>query len=638
LLHSKTHEDDSTGFFPDRVRIESNRTDRISDGFIPRHFCLQNTFSEVVSKVHQGVSLMQDLGRNSVLSRLRVIRCVAVLTLVGILSAPAAAQSWVGYGGDAQHTALSAGPSQIPQAIRWSTPVDLDPQYSGDVLLIHYGSPAITAKNTVLVPVKTGQTGGFEVNAINGATGQQIWSFTTDYVLPNHNWTPPMGITLTPNDTRVIIPGAGGTVWIRNSPNTVRGSVTRTAFYGNKFYNANPDEFNAAIQICTPITSDGAGNLYFGYVSTGAALPGYPNGIASGLARVSNTGVGSFVAAAVLANDATIKKPVYNCTPALSTDGSSLYIAVNQSNFTSGYLCKVTAATLTPIHAVLLKDPRNTNWDAALADDGTASPTIGPDGDVYYGVLEFNLGSNHERGWLLHFNSGLTATKTPGAFGWDDSASIVPLSVMGSNYNGTSSYLVLTKYNNYANGGGNGQNEVAVLDPNATMQDPITGINVMKTVATVLGPTKNPNLPGVDEWCINSAAIDTANQCAVINSEDGHVYRWSLATTPPTLSSGLNLAPPTGEAYTPTLIGPDGAVYAINRANLFCCVANNPNVITRGTTAAWWGRVSDFFSSDLHGAIWIVVLTAFLGYWASVRLRSTPRPIAVSDGMAGAKA
>ncbi len=38
-------------------------------------------------------------------------------------------------------------------------------------------------------------------------------------------------------------------------------------------------------------------------------------------------------------------------------------------------------------------------------------------------------------------------------------------------------------------------------------------------------------------------------------------------------SPGLTLAPPTGEAYTPTVIGPDGAVYAVNNAQLFSCGA-----------------------------------------------------------------
>ena len=53
------------------------------------------------------------------------------------------------------------------------------------------------------------------------------------------------------------------------------------------------------------------------------------------------------------------------------------------------------------------------------------------------------------------------------------------------------------------------------------------GVTAMKPVLTVNGVTPDsdfPNLPGaVREWCINSAAIDAVNQCAVVNSEDGHV-------------------------------------------------------------------------------------------------------------------
>ena len=130
----------------------------------------------------------------------------------------------------------------------------------------------------------------------------------------------------------------------------------------------------------------------------------------------------------------------------------------------------------------------------------------------------------------------------------------------------------MTKYNNYAGvGTGDGQNKLAVLDPNATEPDPISGNTVMKEVITVLGPTPNDGLPGVHEWCINTAAIDQVNKCAVVNSEDGNAYRWDFTTN--TLSAPLNLAPPTGEPYTPTLIGPDGSVYAINNGTLNCCVA-----------------------------------------------------------------
>ena len=92
---------------------------------------------------------------------------------------------------------------------------------------------------------------------------------------------------------------------------------TRIAFYGVNYYNQNPDAFNNAIQICTPITVDNVSNLYFGYLSSGQSLPGYPNGIPSGLARVELDGTGTFVAASALAGDGNIQKVVYNCAPAI---------------------------------------------------------------------------------------------------------------------------------------------------------------------------------------------------------------------------------------------------------------------------------------------------------------------------------
>ena len=268
----------------------------------------------------------------------------------------------------------------------------------------------------------------------------------------------------------------------------------------------------------------------------------------------------------------TSNKVVNNCAPALSNDGSSVYVAVNQADWSYGYLCKAASASLEPQAHIYLKDP-NTGSAGGLVDDGTGTPTVGPDGDVYFGVLESNFPGHHARGWLLHFDWALQTTKIPGSFGWDDSPSVVPSRLVPS-YKGSSAYLVLTKYNDYSDPGigGTGQNKVAVLDPNATEPDPIIPtVQVMKEVITVVGVTPNEGQPGVREWCINSAAIDEANRCAVINSEDGHVYRWSFVTN--TVTQGLDLAPATGEPYTPTVIGPDGAVYAINDGKLFCCIA-----------------------------------------------------------------
>src|SRR4029077_6299629 len=105
--------------------------------------------------------------------------------------------------------------------------------------------------------------------------------------------------------------------------------------------------------------------------------------------------------------------------------------------------------------------------DATLSIDTSTTPTVGPDGDVYYGVVENPCCENHHRGWLLHFDSTLAVSKTPGAFGYDTTVSIVPVSMIPS-YSGASSYLVMTKYNNYANIGGDGMNKIAILDPNAT--------------------------------------------------------------------------------------------------------------------------------------------------------------------------
>jgi len=469
----------------------------------------------------------------------------------------------------------------IPQAIRWSTPVDLDPQYANNGnLYIHYGSPLITSKNLVLVPVKTGANGGFRLEARQGTNGSLFWSINSDYVLPTANWTPPWGPVLAPGDTMVAMPAVGGTLLVRKTPNSGHGSLTRIAFFGIANYHANAAAFNSAIQICTPITCDAAGNFYFGYVSSAnsaeSPLPGYPNGIPSGLAVVSSTGQGTFNSAANLAGDPNMVKVSYNCAPAVSADGSSVYVAVNHLQemtgfgLGDGYLCKLSTSDLSRQASVFLTDPRPGIGAASLTDDSTASPTIGPDGDVYFGVLEGNFPSNNDRGWMLHFSADLSTVKTPGAFGWDDTASIVPATAVPS-YKGTSSYLILTKYNNYAGvGSGNGQNKLAVLDPNnLTETDPVTGATVMNEVLTILGPTPQGN--GVREWCINSAAIDSTNKCAVVNSEDGHIYRWDFTTN--TLSAQFPMAAATGEAYTPTLIGPDGAVYAINNAALYCCQA-----------------------------------------------------------------
>lgn len=472
---------------------------------------------------------------------------------------------WSSYGHDPQHSAISSVQSQPLNRILWQTPVDLQPQYSGSDLLIHYGSPMVTAANTVILPVKTGASDNFKVEARRGSDGLLLYTLTTDYTLPPHNWTPSYAAVLSAR-SRLYYAGAGGTVYYRDLPDSPAGPSGQIAFYGNANYTANPAAFNSTIKISTPITSDRTGNIFFGYMVLGAN----PLNLESGIAKITYNGIGSFISArAAAGGDASIVKVAFNCAPALSNDHRVLYFAVSTGNFGSGYLVSVDARTLAPIAQVHLQDPR-TLANALLADDGTSSPTVGPDGDVYYGVLENPFPSNHGRGWLLHFNAGLSLARIPGAFGWDDTASVVTATLVPS-YHGASAYLLLTKYNNYAAAGGDGLNKVAVLDPGAAATDPISGVATMQEVITAASPTPDPQFTGlpnaVKEWCINTAAVDPFTKSALVNNEDGKLYRWDFTTN--TLSQLAVLTTGIGEAYTPTLIGVDGAVYAINNAILF---------------------------------------------------------------------
>lgn len=472
-------------------------------------------------------------------------------------------QGWPAHAHDSQHSGVSSVGAQTLSKIHWSVPVDLDPGIQSGEILVHYGSPLITPANTVIVPVKTGPN-SFRVEAHNGATGALIWTINTNYLVPNAGFTPPFSPVLQGN--KLYIPEAGGVVLVRQNPDSPTGPMSRLVFYGASNYRTNQTAFNNNVQINTPITADAAGNIFFGFLVIGST----PIPLQSGLARVSASGAGTWISATSAANDPNITKVNMACAPALSNDSSTVYVGVDNFDFGYGYLISFNSTTLAPLHVARLIDP-SSGLDAIITDDSSAAPTVGPDGDVYYGVLENPFPDHNDRGWLLHFDSTLTQLKIPGSFGWDDTPSIVASNLVAS-YKGASTYLVMTKYNNYAGvGTGNGVNKVAVLDPNVTEHDPvISSTLVMKEVITATGVTPDPDFPqfrrAVREWCINAAAVDPVTKAILVNSEDGFLYRWDLTSN--TLSQKVMLSTGIGEAYTPTEIGPDGTAYAINDAIL----------------------------------------------------------------------
>src|SRR5207248_5417367 len=106
--------------------------------------------------------------------------------------------AWRGHAANAQHTARAPAPGQSLATIHWTMSVDHAPPSRArkgnvpDELLIHYASPMITGMHTVLIPVKTSSSGDFEIDAVKERTGKTLWALTTDYVLPPHDWVPPL--------------------------------------------------------------------------------------------------------------------------------------------------------------------------------------------------------------------------------------------------------------------------------------------------------------------------------------------------------------------------------------------------------------------------------------------------------------
>jgi len=485
---------------------------------------------------------------------------------------------WLTYAHDPQHTGLAAVAAQPLAMISWQTPVDLAPDSPS-----HYGSPLVTVANTVIVPVHTGMSEGldtFAVEARSGADGTFLWSLPTDYRLPPHHWIPSYSPTLTAN--RLYYPGAAGSVLFRDDPDAPSGTTGRIAFYGSY----DPALANR-VMIHTPITADAAGNIYFGFVVTAEV----PN-LERGMARISASGVGTWVSAASLVGVAG-SQMLMNSAPALANDGGTLYEPIRKRGQTPssamknwgkrpirggltpfpdrlyvavdgspGYLVALDSSTLAYRNKVALHDPRSASQSARLSNDSTSSPTVGPDGDVYFGVQD-----ERSLGWLLHFSADLSQSRIPGGFGWDSTAAIVPRDLVPS-YTGTSAYLVFSKYNNYQETGGDGVNQIAVLDPSAAELDTRgRGVMVMQEVLTIAGVTPDPVLPAVREWCLNAAAVDPFTKSVMANSADGALYRWDLKTN--TLSESIQLTGGASEAYTPTVIGVDGSVYAINDHTLF---------------------------------------------------------------------
>jgi hypothetical protein len=331
------------------------------------------------------------------------------------------------FAGNAQHTAIYSAPAQHLNAIHWSTSIDT----SNTGAEGHYGAPLITAANTVLVPVRT--AGGYRIDAFEGGTGRHKYTLNTDFIMPpvaTNGWIPVYQPALANpvSGQRLYFPGAGGTVFfVDNVDSDTPGAPIRQCFYTNLTgYAANSNAYNTSIFINTPITPNTNGVIFFGFRAQNT-IPAPLNTTNGGFVRLDASGTATYALAGTAANDSRLYRDSHNSAPALSNDGATLYVVAKGPNANFAYLLALDSTTLALKHRVQLQDPRNGQL-AGVLDDSTASPLVGPDDDVYFGV--FANPNNGSRGFLLHFSADLQTKKTPSAFGWDNTPAIVPVSMV----------------------------------------------------------------------------------------------------------------------------------------------------------------------------------------------------------------
>src|SRR5206468_5339486 len=116
------------------------------------------------------------------------------------------------------------------------------------------------------------------------------------------------------------------------------GTPVQECFYTNMAYyvtNAGGiSGFTNTIFINTPITADPNGVIFFGFRVQGTA-PAPLSTNQSGFARLDPEGNAIYVLAAAAAADSLIAWDSHNSAPALSNDGSTLYVPVKQRSSSS---------------------------------------------------------------------------------------------------------------------------------------------------------------------------------------------------------------------------------------------------------------------------------------------------------------
>lgn len=218
-------------------------------------------------------------------------------------------------------------------------------------------------------------------------------------------------------------------------------------------------------------------------------------------------------------------------------------------------------------------DPATNNHPAGrILDDSSATPTIAPDGSIFFGAY---TRYNYAQGHLMHFDSeGHFLGAFP--FGWDTTAGVL------RHHN---TYSIVLKENHYSELGPfcdvdefcpsdrNTTNPaspteffVSQLSPDFHVEWRFKNTNTNSCIRNPDGTISCvSNQPDSFEFCVNAVIID-ANGLVYANSEDGNLY---VIKQGGELDSSIFQQLSVGAAYTPSSLGPDGKIYTQNAGHLF---------------------------------------------------------------------
>ena len=473
-----------------------------------------------------------------------------------------------------------------------------------------------------------------------GSNLVQVWSFPSDWKAPGSYfdfWQPVFHSVLA--NGALYVPGAGGTIFrvnkstgaqiARINPFTTIDSNTYTAgpisadssgnlyynviklqqgasgsFYGNDSVDSwlvkvAPDNSTTKVSysVLTPGTPGPDDPCEISFPQAQAPWPPSPTAVAPTV-RCGPMRVALNIAPAI-APDGTI----YSITRshAAFANRSAFMVAVNpnlslkwiaslNNRFNDGCGVPISSGGVLPpngqpngcrVGANFGVDPGvNHAGGGRVLDDSSASPTVAPDGSVFFGAYSRY---NYAQGHLMHFSS-TGAYLGAYRFGWDLTAGIArqigtnnhyAVVIKDNQYGGLGSYCdvesVCPSDRTAANSGGYPESYfITQLDENLTVQWRFQNTNQFSCTRQPDGSvTCVSDHPNGFEWCVNAMAID-ANGKVYANSEDGNLF----ALNPDgTLSQKIFQQLALGAAYTPASIGNDGKIYSQNAGHLF--VAGN---------------------------------------------------------------